>query len=67
MKKYSIVLMACLFMIAAATSSCSRKCKGGGWYGDRNLGYTPTKEKPTDNVKSIISEETELDCTIVNP
>ncbi len=54
-------------MIAAATSSCSRKCKGGGWYGDRNLGYTPTKEKPADNVNSIISEETEPDCTIVNP
>jgi len=66
MKKYSVVLFALLFVVAISSSSCSKSCKGGGWYGDRNLGYIPTKEKPADNVSPIITEE-DTNCDISNP
>lgn len=56
-------LIASLLTFAVFTSSCSRKCKGGGWYGDRNLGYTPVKEKPADTIHPIITEDSEDECT----
>ena len=66
MKKYSIVLFALLFVVALGSSSCSKKCKGGGWYGDRNLGFQPVKEKPADTVSPILKEESE-ECEMTTP
>lgn len=67
MKKYSIVLFALLFVVAIGSSSCSKNCKGGGWYGDRNLGFVPSKEKPANTISPIMCEEVEIECTISNP
>jgi len=66
MKNNSIVLFALLFVFAIGSSSCSKSCKGGGWYGDRNLGFAPIKEQPVDNVNPVICEE-EIECNISNP
>jgi len=61
MKKLIILSLAFTFVLGSF-SSCSRKCKGGGWYGDRNLGYTPKKDK-TDEACDIVSiYKEELDC-----
>lgn len=67
MKKYSAILLALLFVVAIGSSSCSKNCKGGGWYGDRNLGYLPAKEKPADSVSPFITEEIDTNCDISNP
>ena len=61
MKKSFILSLTLVFSIAML-SSCARKCKGGGWYGDRNLGYVPQKNK-TDEASDIASIYTqEEDC-----
>ena len=51
--KKSVILTLALFVCLGMFSSCARKtCKGGGWYGKRNLGYVP-QEKKVDEVKDI--------------
>lgn len=43
MKKLNLALLI-LFASSCIFSSCSKKsCRGGGWYGNRNLSYIPTK------------------------
>ncbi len=66
MKSNSIVLFVLLFVVAIGANSCSKNCKGGGWYGDRNLGFAPLKERPVNPVSPIDCKE-ELDCEISNP
>ncbi|MEM6964317.1 MAG: hypothetical protein AAF573_06100 [Bacteroidota bacterium] len=44
MKRRTILLLVFVFCVGML-SSCTKKCKGGGWYGDRNLGYIPAKKK----------------------
>lgn len=48
MKKQFFFLVVALMTTAASTTSCTKKCHGGGWYGDRNLGFAPVKEQATD-------------------
>ena len=69
MKNYSALLFALLFVLSVGSSSCSKKgCSGGGgWYGNRNLGYVPVKKRPTEKVSPIITGEEENDCEISNP
>lgn len=52
--KRSLILSLALVFCIGMLSSCSRKCKGGGWYGDRNLGYAPQENKK-EEVKDIAS------------
>ena len=67
MKKNLLIVFA-LFLSAGTMTSCSKKCKGGGWYGNRNLGYAPMEKKnpqtTTDNVATceLIKEE---DCEVI--
>lgn len=63
MKRLTILSLTLVFCIGML-SSCSKRCKGGGWYGDRNLGYAPiekkidkTNELATTIVKEIETEE----------
>lgn len=65
MKKYSILLLLVLLAMGMNFSSC-RSCKGGGWYGDRNLGYAPQKEQPAEKQKAILNIEEES-CDITAP
>jgi hypothetical protein len=68
MKNYSALLFALLFVFSLGSSSCSKKgCSGGGWYGDRNLGYIPVKKRSTEKVSPVIVGEEENDCEISNP
>ena len=64
MKKRVLYLAVALMVIAASTSSC-RSCKGGGWYGDRNLGYAPVKEQPSDAQMKL--EDDEENCNTAEP
>lgn len=65
MKKL-VILSLTLFICLGTFSSCTKKCRGGGWYGDRNLGYAP-KEKTTDkaaDVATIYMEEEDCEETV---
>jgi len=49
MKKSNLFLAFSLLFLGSMLTSCSsgRGCKGGGWYGDRNLtNVTPAAETP---------------------
>jgi hypothetical protein len=65
MKKYSIFIFVMVITFGMNFSSC-RSCKGGGWYGDRNLGYTPEKKTQEDGLKVIIKPEEEA-CSFTAP
>ena len=61
MKRLLILSVALIFTLGTFTS-CAKKCRGGGWYGDRNLGYAPKKDK-TDETCDIVSIHIEeVDC-----
>lgn len=60
--KRSLILSLALIFCIGMLSSCSRKCKGGGWYGDRNLGYVPQQNK-TDEAADLAETYTmEEEC-----
>jgi len=61
MKKLIILSLAFTFVLGSL-SSCSRKCKGGGWYGDRNLGYAPKKDKSDETCDIVLIQNEETDC-----
>ena len=65
MKKQTIILAAVVLIAVASLTSCQRKCRGGGWYGDRNLGYVPTKEQPAENQMKL--EDDEENCSTAEP
>ena len=65
MKKQFLFLAVALMVTAASTSSCTKKCHGGGWYGDRNLGYVPYKEQPSDNQMKL--EDDDENCNTAAP
>jgi opacity protein-like surface antigen len=62
MKKQTIILAVALLVAAVSTTSCTKKCHGGGWYGDRNLGYAPAKKQATD-AQLKLEEDEENYCT----
>ena len=66
MKKQILLLSSALFVIGMSMTSCSggKGCKGGGWYGDRNLTYSPTPETEIQQTYKI--EEIKV-CEDVNP
>ena len=49
MKKQAIILATAVLLAGISMSSCSPRCKGGGWYNDRNLGYVPVKEQQCES------------------
>ena len=57
MKRLTILSLVLVFYLGLITS-CSKKCKGGGWYGNRNLGYVPA-EKKIDKAKELAVINTE--------
>ena len=60
--KRSLILLLTLVFCIGMLSSCSRRCKGGGWYGNRNLGYAPQQNK-TDEAADLASiYTTEEEC-----
>ena len=65
MKKQVLFLATTLMIIAASTTSCNRNCKGGGWYGDRNLGFVPVKKQHSDTQMKL--EDLEENCNTVEP
>lgn len=65
MKKQFFFLAVALVVVAASTSSCQKKCRGGGWYGKRNLGYETFKERPSD-LQIKLEDEAE-NCVVVEP
>lgn len=64
--KRSLILILTFVFCLGMLSSCSRKCKGGGWYGDRNLGYVPQKNKTDEaaDLASIYTTEEECEETV---
>lgn len=60
--KRSLILTLALVFCLGMLSSCSKKCKGGGWYGNRNLGYVPQKNKIDEAVDLASIYTTEEDC-----
>ncbi len=54
MKKSNLILALTLFALGSMFTSCSmgKGCKGGGWYGDRNLSsITPETEAAQQSVE----------------
>jgi len=66
--KFLVVTLLAIFSVVGTSCKSGKSCKGGGWYGDRNLGYESTLEhKKLINIKDIdIILEVE-DCTLANP
>ncbi len=65
MKKQVYFLAVALIIAATSMSSCTKRCHGGGWYGDRNLGYAPIKEQPSD--APIKLEDEVENCNTAEP
>jgi len=62
MKKSLILTLALVFCLGMLSSCSKKSCKGGGWYGNRNLGYVPQKNK-TDEAADLASiYTTEEEC-----
>jgi len=57
-----------IFAIAGTSCKSGKSCKGGGWYGNRNLGYeaSPNKKQTikAKDAESVLSSET---CQSANP
>ena len=50
--------MLALALVSTFNFSACKTCKGGGWYGDRNLGYTPEPVyEETPETTAVIMEE----------
>jgi hypothetical protein len=60
--KRSLILTLALVFCLGILSSCSRKCKGGGWYGNRNLGYVPQESKVGEAADLASIYTTEEEC-----
>ena len=59
MKKLSIHVFALCFCLSLLTTSCTKTCHGGGWYGNRNLSSLDIKSPIKKNIstqKSIQKE-----------
>ena len=66
--KFLVVTLFAIFSVAGTSCKSGKSCKGGGWYGDRNLGYESTLE----NKKLINIKDTDVilnveECTSANP
>ena len=56
--KFLGVILMTIFAFAGTSCKSGKSCKGGGWYGNRNLGYEAT----TDRQPTINAKDTE--CTL---
>jgi len=66
-KLLGVILMA-VFVIAGTSCKSGKACKGGGWYGNRNLGYEATSShKPITNTKKMECTLREETCASTNP
>jgi len=67
--KKNLLILSALFFFAGTMTSCSKRCKGGGWYGNRNLGYAPMEKKTpqtsTDNVATVCELVREENCEVI--
>ncbi|MFK8102630.1 MAG: hypothetical protein AB8G15_08895 [Saprospiraceae bacterium] len=65
MKKSSIFFALC-FCLSLLTTSCTKTCHGGGWYGNRNLSSIemkkPTKKTTVKKATTITAKE-DLEAT----
>ena len=66
--KFLVVALLAIFSVAGTSCKSGKSCKGGGWYGDRNLGYESTLE----NKKLIHIKDTDVileveDCALAKP
>jgi len=66
-KFLGVILMA-LFAFAGTSCKSGKSCGGGGWYGNRNLGYeaSPNEKQiiKTKDTEGVLSAEP---CLSVNP
>jgi len=66
--KFLGAILLAIFAIAGTSCKSGKSCSGGGWYGNRNLGYeaTPTDQQTIYKMNSeyIVNEET---CISANP
>jgi len=66
--KFLGVILIAIFAITGTSCKSGKSCKGGGWYGNRNLGYeaSPNEKQPfkTKETESVLSSET---CHSANP
>jgi len=66
--KFFVVTLLAIFSIVGTSCKSGKTCKGGGWYGDRNLGYESTLEnKKLINIKDTNDILDLEDCTLANP
>lgn len=56
MKKFLLATLLLTFT-ALSVTSCQKRCRGGGWYGDRNLGYVPKQQEKKQSERATITEE----------
>jgi len=61
-------MLLAIFSVAGTSCKSGKSCKGGGWYGDRNLGYESTLEsKKLIKIKDADGVLEVEDCTLANP
>ena len=66
--KFLVVTLFAIFSVAGTSCKSGKSCKGGGWYGDRNLGYESTLENKKLIKMKDADEILEVeDCTLANP
>lgn len=56
--KFLGTMLMAIFAIAGTSCKSGKSCGGGGWYGNRNLGY-----ESTTNKKQIINAK-DTECTL---
>ncbi len=66
-KFLGVILMA-IFAIAGTSCKSGKACKGGGWYGNRNLSYeATTDQQPIINTKDSESRISIETCATAKP
>ncbi|MFK8102629.1 MAG: hypothetical protein AB8G15_08890 [Saprospiraceae bacterium] len=63
--KNSTIFFALCFCLSLLTTSCTKTCHGGGWYGNRNLSSIDMKKpvKKTIATPSVTNEENNSEIT----
>ena len=63
MKKLSLNVFAICFCLSLLTTSCTKTCHGGGWYGNRNLSSIDMKKPAKKDVETQKSTLKELETS----